>query len=64
MSNIIETSNLRTIESIITVLETFKNGQRADDYEIGYDDGMDQAIRAIKLMRTIIENRQIERLND
>lgn len=64
MSNIIETSNLRTIESIITVLETFKNGQRADDYEIGYDDGMDQAIRAIKLMRTIIENRQIENLNE
>ena len=64
MSNIVETTNLRTIESIITVLETFKNGQRADDYEIGYDDGMDQAIRAIKLMRTIIENRQIEKLND
>ena len=63
MTNLAETATLDTIDSIITVLETFKNGQRADDYEMGYDDGMDQAIRATKLFRTIIEQKQIENLN-
>lgn len=52
-----------TIASITDVLREFKTGERASEYDAGYDDGLDQAIRAVQLFLKVLEEPKVA-LND
>jgi len=60
LTPVVYDTSLATIESIIKTLQAFKNGERTTDYDAGYDDGFDQAIRAVRLYRNVIETKQAE----
>ena len=47
-----------TIASITDVLREFKTGERASEYDAGYDDGLDQAIRAVQLFLKVLEGKE------
>ena len=47
-----------TINSITDVLREFKNGDRKTDYDAGYDDGLDQAIRAVQLFLKVLDEKE------
>lgn len=46
-----------TIASITDVLREFKSGERTTEYDAGYDDGLDQAIRAVQLFLKVLEGK-------
>jgi hypothetical protein len=52
-----------TIASITDVLREFKTGERASEYDAGYDDGLDKAIRAVQLFLKVLEGKETN-LND
>lgn len=52
-----------TIASITDVLRELKSGERATEYDAGYDDGLDQAIRAVQLFLKVLEKKETP-LND
>jgi hypothetical protein len=48
-----------TIGSIVDVLRVFKeDNDRNTDYGAGYDDGLDQAIKAVQLFLKVLEKDQ------
>jgi hypothetical protein len=49
-----------TVDGIIDSLRAFKDGSRNTDYDCGYDDGINQAIRAVQLFRKVMEQKQAE----
>lgn len=54
-----------TINSIIDVLKVFKqDNDRATDYGAGYDDGLDQAIKAVQLFIKVLDEKKEAPLND
>lgn len=53
-----------TIASIVDVLRVFKeDNDRATEYGAGYDDGLDQAIKAVQLFLKVLEEPKVA-LND
>lgn len=54
-----------TINSIIDVLKVFKqDNDRGTDYGAGYDDGLDQAIKAVQLFIKVLDEKKEAPLND
>lgn len=49
-----------TIASITDVLREFKTGERASEYDAGYDDGLDQAIKATQLFLKVLDRKEGE----
>lgn len=47
-----------TIKSITDVLREFKSGERGTEYDIGYDDGLDQAIRSVQLFLKVLDQKE------
>lgn len=52
-----------TIASITDVLREFKSGERNTEYDAGYDDGLDQAIKAVQLFLKVLDQPKQD-LND
>ena len=56
IAQLVTNTSQSTLASAIDVLRSFKTGERGDDYDAGYDDGLDQAIRAMQLFqKTMLE---------
>jgi hypothetical protein len=54
-----------TINSIVDVLRVFKeDNDRNTDYGAGYDDGLDQAIKAVQLFLKVLEKPQEDDNNE
>lgn len=57
---LVHNASLMTVDGIIDSLRAFKDGSRNTDYDCGYDDGINQAIRAVQLFRKVMEQKQAE----
>jgi hypothetical protein len=54
-----------TINSIVDVLRVFKeDNDRKTEYGAGYDDGLDQAIKAVQLFLKVLEKQQEDDTNE
>jgi hypothetical protein len=54
-----------TIGSIVDVLRVFKeDNDRNTDYGAGYDDGLDQAIKAVQLFLKVLDEKPEEQLSE
>lgn len=54
-----------TIASIIDVLRVFKeDNDRKTEYGAGYDDGLDQAIKAVQLFLKVLDEKKEEELSE
>lgn len=54
-----------TINSIVDVLRVFKeDNDRKTDYGAGYDDGLDQAIKAVQLFLKVLDEKPEEQLSE
>ena len=54
-----------TIQSIIDVLRVFKeDNDRATEYGAGYDDGLDQAIKAVQLFVKVLDEKKEQPLDE
>lgn len=56
--NIRDTTLRIAIASITDTLRVFKDGSRATDYDAGYDDGLDQAIKAVQLFLKVLDEKE------
>jgi hypothetical protein len=52
-----------TIASIVDVLREFKSQDTKSDYDAGYNEGLDQAIKAAQLFLKVLEDKGTS-LND
>ena len=54
-----------TIASIVDVLRLFKeDNDRATEYGAGYDDGVDQAIKAVQLFVKVLDEKKEQPLDE
>ena len=54
-----------TVNSIVDVLRVFKeDNDRKTEYGAGYDDGLDQAIKAVQLFLKVLDEKKEPELND
>jgi len=54
-----------TINSIVDVLRVFKeDNDRNTDYGAGYDDGLDQAIKAVQLFLKVLDEKKEPELSE
>jgi hypothetical protein len=54
-----------TIGSIVDVLRVFKeDNDRKTEYGAGYDDGLDQAIKAVQLFLKVLDEKPEEQLSE
>jgi hypothetical protein len=54
-----------TIGSIVDVLKVFKeDNDRKTEYGAGYDDGLDQAIRAVQLFLKVLDEKKEDDLSE
>lgn len=54
-----------TIQSITDVLRVFKeDNDRATEYGAGYDDGLDQAIKAVQLFVKVLDEKKEQPLDE
>jgi hypothetical protein len=54
-----------TINSIVDVLRVFKeDNDRKTDYGAGYDDGLDQAIKAVQLFLKVLDEKKEQPLDE
>ena len=54
-----------TIASIVDVLRLFKeDNDRATEYGAGYDDGLDQAIKAVQLFLKVLDEKKEPELSE